>query len=82
MVGKSAGIFSGIGDETAEDAINGTRRYSISLSGVGYFRSAFIPRESISFRLLCDHVSFFFLFRFVEYVSELEVKQNRVPGKY
>ena len=27
-------------------------------------------------------MSLFFIFRFVEYVSELEVKQNRVPGKY
>ena len=76
MVGKSA---VGIGDETAEDAINGTRRYSISLSGVGYLHSAVIARESISLR---DHVLFFFFFfffRFVEYVSGLEVKQNGVP---
>ena len=30
--------------------------------------------------LLCDHAPFFF--RFVEFVSGLEVKQNTVAGKY
>ena len=84
LVGKSVAVIPGIGDETAEQAINATRRYSVILSGNQisrcYFHSTLNASESISFCVLSDHVSF--SFRFVEFVTELEVKQNRVPGKY
>ena len=84
LVGKSVAVVPGIADETAEQAINATRRYSVILTGNQisryYFHSTLNASESISFCVLSDHVSF--SFRFVEFVTELEVKQNRVPGKY
>ena len=76
LVGKSAAVLPGIADETAEDAINATRRYSITLLG-----------DQISRKLLdifTLHLKFYYVitcmsfsYRFVEFVNELEVKQNR-----
>ena len=61
LVGKSAAVLPGIADETAEDAINATRRYSITLLGDQISRKLLDIFHSALGILLCDYVHVFFL---------------------
>ena len=61
LVGKSAAVLPGIADETAEDAINATRRYSITLLGNQISRKLLDIFHSALEILVCDYVHVFFL---------------------
>ena len=61
LVGKSAAVLPGIADETAEDAINATRRYLFTLLGDQISRKLLDIFHSALEILLCDYVHVFFL---------------------